>query len=104
MERRTLEAIEQFVFSLFRSRNQTRMLTREIFESSNIFTNADLVRAFEDLEKRWRLIIRYTHDGHDWIALTPEGAKYADITTVDDLHLEGIRHPPKNSPPPQNSI
>jgi hypothetical protein len=104
MEQRKLEAIEQYVFSLFHSRSETRMLTREIFESTNEFANADLVRAFEDLEKRWRLIVRYTHDGHDWIALTPEGAKYADVTLVDDLHSSGIRHPPRSSTDPPNSI
>lgn len=103
MERRKLEAIEQYIFSLFRGRNQTRMLTRELFESTNEFANADLVRAFEELEKRWRLIIRYTHDGHDWIALTPEGAKYADVAYSDDVQSEGIRHPPKSSPTPLHS-
>jgi hypothetical protein len=104
MERRKLEAIEEYVFSMFRTRNETRMLTKEIFQSTNEFANADLVRAFEDLEKRWRLILRYTHDGHDWIALTPEGAKYADINLVGDLHSSGVRHPPRSSTDPPNSI
>ena len=95
MERRRLETIEQYIFSLFHKRNSSKVLTKEIFDSTDEFANADLVRAFEDLEKRWRLLIRYTKDGSDWIALTPEGSQYAGVTTAE--HLEALPHPPKSS-------
>ena len=97
MERRQLEAIEQYIFSLFGSKNHPRLLTREIFESTNEFANADLVRAFEDLEKRRRLLVRYTKDGSDWIELTPEGSDYVGVPATD--HLGALPHPPKSSSP-----
>ena len=52
MDKRRLERIEEYVLSLFRCRGTTRLLAREIFEGSPEYANADLVRAFEDLEKR----------------------------------------------------
>ena len=96
MERRKLEDIEHYIFSLFSSRNSSRLLTREIFESTQKVANADLVRAFEDLEKRWRFLVRYTKDGSDWISLTPQGAFYAGVTNVED-HLEALPHPPRST-------
>ena len=99
MERRRLEAIEQYIFSLFHRLHTSKMLTKEIFESTDEFANADLVRAFEDLEKRWRLLIRYTKEGSDWVSLTPEGSQYAGVTTTD--HFEALPHPPKSSTSPE---
>ena len=96
MERRKLEAIEQYIFSLFGRRNISRMLTKEVFDSTDEFTNADLVRAFEDLEKHWRLLVRYTKDGSDWISLTPAGANYAAVQVLRE-ELEALPHPPKSS-------
>ena len=100
MERLILEAIEQYILSLFQRRNVSRMLTREIFESTSELSNADLVRAFEDLEKSWRFLVRYTKDGHDWISLTQEGVKHAGVTMSDDLHIDALPHPPKSSTAP----
>jgi hypothetical protein len=96
MEKRKLEAIESFIFTVFKSRNISRLLAKEIFESSTEFANADLVRAFEDLEKRWRLLVRYTDEGHDWISLTPEGASYVDVPLSDD-NSGVMPHPPRSS-------
>ena len=95
MEKRKLEAIEHYIFSVFKSRNVSRLLAKELFDTSE-FANADLVRAFEDLEKRWRLLVRYTNEGHDWISLTPEGAAYVDVPLSDD-NSGVIPHPPKSS-------
>ena len=103
MEKERLEAIEQYIFSLFQKRTTTRLLTKEVFGSTSEFANADLVRAFEDLEKKWRLMVRYTKDGHDWISLTKEGAAYAGLTALDDLHLDGLPHPPKSSTAPPHA-
>jgi hypothetical protein len=98
MEKRRLERIEQYLFDLFRGRGTVKLLAREIFESTNEFANADLVRAFEDLEKRWRLLVRYTKEGSDWVALTPEGAAYAGMNQVEaDDQPEALPHPPKSA-------
>ena len=97
MEQRKLEEIERYIFSLFEKRKTSRLLTREIFETTSIYANADLVRAFEDLEKRWRLLVRYTKDGSDWITLTAEGAAYAGVKSLD--HVEALPHPPKSVGP-----
>ena len=96
MEKRRLEAIEQYIFSLFEKRNCSKLLTKEVFDSSSLYANADLVRAFEDLEKRWRLLVRYTKDGSDWISLTQEGARYAHVSNTPD-QLQAFPHPPKSS-------
>ena len=95
MNKSRLEEIEQHIFSLFERRNTSRLLTREVFESTNLYANADLVRAFEDLEKRWRMMVRYTRDGSDWVSLTPEGAEYAGVERTED-HLEALPHPPQS--------
>jgi hypothetical protein len=58
MEKRRLERIERYIFDLFRGRGTAKLLAGEIFESTDEFANADLVRAFEDLEKKWRLLVR----------------------------------------------
>ena len=98
MEKRRLERIERHIFTLFRERGTTRLLATEIFDSTDEFANADLVRAFEDLEKKWRLLVRYTDEGHDWVSLTPEGAAYAEVTPVDGVDQpDAPPHPPKSA-------
>lgn len=98
MEKRRLERIEQYIFTLFRDRGTPRLLAKEIFESTDVFANGDLVRAFEDLEKKWRLLVRYTKEGNDWVSLTPEGASYAGLNRLEgDEQAEAVRHPPKSS-------
>ena len=95
MEKRKLQTIEQYIFDLFRERRSSRLLAKEVFDSTAAFSNADLVRAFEDLEKRWRLLIRHTQDGSDWVTLTPEGADYAGIPVVPDSQVAFL-HPPRS--------
>jgi hypothetical protein len=70
---RHLQPIERHVMSAFRARGIPKFATDEIFDRGP-YANADLVRAFEHLEKEDRLIVRYTLNGIDWIQLTPEGA------------------------------
>ena len=98
MEKRRLEEIEQFIFSQFEKRDASRLLTKEIFESTDFYPNGDLVRAFEDLEKRWRLLVRYTKDGSDWISLTPEGADYVGVRKREG-GVEPLPHPPNSIAP-----
>ena len=101
MEKYLLEKIERSIFYVFSSRNTSRLLTKEVFEGIPQVANADLVRAFEDLEKRLRLLVRYTADGHDWISLTPEGANLAGLK--EQAHAtppNAVPHPPKSSTSP----
>ncbi|HEX5709112.1 MAG TPA: hypothetical protein VFX96_17555 [Pyrinomonadaceae bacterium] len=98
MEKLKLERVEQYIFGLFRARGTARLLAREIFESTQEFANADLVRAFEDLEKRWRLLVRHTKEGNDWVTLTPEGAARAGLGPVAaDDEPDAPPHPPRSA-------
>jgi hypothetical protein len=98
MEKRRLAQVEAHVFDLFRQRGTARLLAAEIFARGGPFANADLVRAFEDLEKKWRLLVRYTDEGDDWVQLTPEGVKQAGLTPVEQPKSpQALPHPPKSS-------
>ena len=96
MEKRKLARIEQYIFQLFRERGSRRLLAKEVFDSTPEFSNADLVRAFEDLEKKWRLLVRYTKEGNDWLQLTDAGTEYAGIDDTSDMDV-ALPHPPKSS-------
>ena|SRR5918993_2743425 len=99
MERRKLARIEDYVLAFFRGRGTGKLLAKEIFDGTPTYANADLVRAFEDLEKKWRLLVRYTEEGNDWVHLTPEGASYAGLADFGSTRLPEARpHPPKNVP------
>ena len=98
MDRRRLEQIEEYVTRFFQEQGQIRILAKELFDSTNIYANADLVRALEDLEKKHRLLVRHTTDGNDYISLTAQG--------VTELGLDGasaesepaaMPHPPKSA-------
>jgi hypothetical protein len=98
MERVKLARIEKYIFDFFRTRQTDRLLAAELFEISSEYANADLVRAFEDLEKRWRLLIRYTLEGNDWIQLTPDGARYVGLHDKDISRLPEVHpHPPRSA-------
>ena len=98
MEKQRLERIERYLLGLFRVRGTTNILAKEIFDSTDEFANADLVRAFEDLEKKWRLLVRHTNEGNDWISLTPEGAEAAEIKQMQHVEQSTAQpHPPKSA-------
>jgi len=96
MNKALLALIENYVLGFFRRRGETRILVREIFDSSPEIANADLVRAFEDLEKRQRVLVRHTEEGDDWVTLTPEGARLAGLPAPDEP-APAMPHPPKSS-------
>jgi hypothetical protein len=97
MEKRKLERIERYIFDFFQRRGATRLLAKEIFGSTSEFANADLVRAFEDLEKKWRLLVRYTDEGNDWVLLTPDGAAYVGLNSTEEVDTHAaVPHPPKS--------
>ena len=98
MEKRKLAQIEQFIFELFRQAQTNKLLTKTIFASTAEYANADLVRALEDLEKKWRLLVRYTEEGNDWTHLRPEGAVYAGLASADSAEPPDAQpHPPKSA-------
>ena len=96
MNKALLARVEDYVLGFFRRRGETRVLAREIFDSSPDIANSDLVRAFEDLEKRQRALVRHTEEGDDWVALTPEGARLAGLPAPDEPQ-PAMPHPPKSS-------
>jgi len=99
MNKHKLAKVEQHIFEFFAMRRTNRVLTKEIFDGSPQYANADIVRAFEDLENRWRLLTRYTEEGDDWVQLTPEGVSYigSDEFLIIEDH-QPVPHPPKSSP------
>ena len=98
MDKRRLIGIENYILEAFRNRGSNKLLTKEIFDSTPQYANADLVRAFEDLEKRQRLLVRYTEEGEDWIELTPEGVRLAGEAAFETIEYSDVLpHPPRAS-------
>lgn len=98
MDKHRLEQIEKYVIGFFQAREQTRILARELFESTSAYANADIVRALEDLEKQERLLVRHTTEGNDYISLTPQGVERLGLqeAPVED-DLPAMPHPPKSA-------
>lgn len=88
--------VEEYVLGLFRRSGATRLLTREVFDASPGYANADIVRAFEDLGKRRRALVRHTEEGDDWVSLTAEGARLAGLPAPEDPR-------PAFPPPPKSA-
>jgi hypothetical protein len=96
MNKALLARVEEYVLGFFQRRGETRALVRDIFDASPGYANADIVRAFEDLEKRQRALVRHTEEGDDCISLTPEGARLAGLPAPDEPP-PAMPHPPKSS-------
>ena len=98
MEKERLARIEEYILEFLKHRHQSRILAKDLFDSTAEYANADLVRAMEDLEKKQRLLVRHTYEGNDYISLTAQGAA---LLGVDQLDLEGessaMPHPPKSA-------
>ena len=98
MNKDRLQQIEEYVLGYFQRRQQNRILAKELFDSTTEYANADLVRAFEDLEKKHRLLVRYTHEGNDYISLTPQGALYVGLEPSDiEDEPAAMPHPPNSA-------
>lgn len=98
MDKRRLEQIEKYVIGFFQAQQHTRILAKELFDSTGAYANADIVRALEDLEKKERLLVRHTTDGNDYISLTPQGIEFLGLqeSQVED-ELPAMPHPPKSA-------
>lgn len=98
MDKARLAEIEEYVLGAFVARRRPRLLTREVFGGDPRYGNADIVRAFEALEKRHRLLVRFTEAGDDWLQLTTEGAARLGIDEPPGgLPPQAQPHPPKSS-------
>jgi hypothetical protein len=98
MNKRRLVQIEKYVVDFFQARQQTRILAKELFDSTSTFANADIVRALEDLEKMERMMVRHTTEGNDYISLTPLGVERLGLqqAPVED-EVPALPHPPKSA-------
>ena len=98
MDKRRLEQIEQYIASFFQERQQTRILAKELFDSTGAYANADIVRALEDLEKKERLLVRHTSEGNDYISLTAQGIERLGLEQADVADdVAAMPHPPKSA-------
>ena len=98
MDRRRLEEIERYVISFFQELQQSRILAKDLFDSTTAYANADIVRALEDLEKRERLMVRHTTEGNDYISLTQAGVTLLRLEETDVESDAGtLPHPPKSA-------
>jgi len=98
MEKHRLAAIERFVINFFQEQQQSRILAKDLFDSTGAYANADIVRALEDLEKRERLLVRHTTEGNDYVSLTPHGIALLglDESDVED-EAATLPHPPRSA-------
>ncbi len=98
MDKRRLEEIERYVINFIQEERQSRILAKDLFDSTTTYANADIVRALEDLEKRERLLVRHTTEGNDYISLTSLGIERLGIEEADVENDAGaLPHPPKSA-------
>ena len=98
MDKRRLAEIEQYIVNFFQEQQQSRILAKDLFDSTTAYANADIVRALEDLEKRERLLVRHTTEGNDFISLTSHGVSYLGLDETDVESEAGtLPHPPKSA-------
>ena len=98
MNKQRLEQIEKYVISYLTARQHTRILAKELFDSTSTFANADIVRALEDLEKHERVLVRHTTEGNDYISLTPQGIERLGLRQAQVEHdAPALPHPPKSA-------
>jgi hypothetical protein len=98
MEKSRLVQIERYIINFLQERGHTRIVARELFESTAAYANADMVRALEDLEKHERLLVRHTTEGNDYISLTPQGVEQLGLEEAEiEDELPALPHPPKSA-------
>src|SRR4026207_238328 len=98
MEKRRLAEIERYIINFIQEQQQSRILAKDLFDSTTLYANADIVRALEDLEKRERLLVRHTTEGNDYISLTALGIERFGLkqTNAQD-DVTAMPHPPKSA-------
>ena len=98
MDKQRLKQIERYILGFVREQGQTRILAKQLFDSTSTYANADMVRALEDLEKTERLLVRHTTEGNDYISLTAQGIAHLGLeeANVED-DVAAVPHPPKSA-------
>lgn len=98
MDKHRLEQIERYVINFFQEQQHTRILAKDLFNSTTAYANADIVRALENLEKKERLLVRHTTAGNDYISLTAQGVTLLGLEEVI-VESDGpnLPHPPKSA-------
>lgn len=96
MDKYRLAAIEKYIINFFQERQQSRILAKDLFDSTDAYANADIVRALEALEKSERLLVRHTTEGNDYISLTAHGVTFLGLDETD-ISSEALPHPPKSA-------
>ncbi|HEU4835294.1 MAG TPA: hypothetical protein VFS90_12790 [Pyrinomonadaceae bacterium] len=99
MDKRRLAEIERYIVNFFQEQQHSRILAKDLFDSTTAYANADIVRALEDLEKRERLLVRHTTEGNDYISLTSHGVAYLGLDEMDVVESDAaaLPHPPKSA-------
>ena len=96
MDKYRLAAIEKYIINFFQERQQSRILAKDLFDSTDAYANADIVRALEALEKSERLLVRHTTEGNDYISLTAHGVTFLGLDETD-ISSEALPHPPQSA-------
>jgi len=98
MDKYRLQHIEKYVINFFQEQEQSRILAKDLFDSTTAYANADIVRALEDLEKRERLLVRHTTEGNDYISLTSLGTALLGLEKTDvESDAGALPHPPRSA-------
>lgn len=97
MDTRRLHEIEKYIVNFFQEQGQSRILAKDLFDSTAVYANADIVRALEALEKQERLLVRHTTEGNDYISLTPHGIALLEVEETDESDVAALPHPPKSA-------
>ena len=98
MDKHRLAEIEKYIINFFQEQEQSRILAKDLFDSTAAYANADMVRALEDLEKKERLLVRHTTEGNDYISLTTLGTALLGFDETDvDNEVTALPHPPKSA-------
>jgi len=98
MDKRRLADIEKYIISFFQELQRSRILAKDLFNSTTAYANSDIVRALEDLEKTERLLVRHTTEGNDYISLTPQGIVLMGLEEAEvESNATALPHPPKSA-------
>ena len=98
MEKHRLVEIEKYIVNYFQEQQQSRILAKDLFDSTTAYANADIVRALEALEKTERLLVRHTTEGNDYISLTSHGVARLGLEQTEvESDAAALPHPPKSA-------
>ena len=98
MDKHRLAQIEKYVINFFQEQDQSRILAKDLFDSTTAYANADIVRALEALEKSERLLVRHTTEGNDYISLTALGTTLLGLEETNvESDAGALPHPPKSA-------